>query len=411
MTSIGEALRSASRAVRINLMRSILTTLGIIIGVASVIVMIAVGDGARSDIERKIASLGTNLLQLRPGSIRVSGRSTGADTRLPFSERDVSELRSSVAGIVTVSGHLRRSGTVILRDTNWLTNIDGVHPSYGTVRDWPLVTGRFFSDEEYQSTANLAVLGATVARTLDDAQSLVGQRIRIGDTPFEVIGQLDSKGADPSGKDQDDVVIIPLSTMRARMLKRHKLVPDQVGTVSIKVSEDFDLDDVKSQVRALIQRTRGSARAGSETFEIRDLTEFLEARAATQRTLSLLLAAAAAISLVVGGIGIMNIMLVSVTERTREIGLRMAVGARRSDIRIQFLSESVILCLIGGAIGCAIGIGVAIWLASVGTWPIMIGPGVLALALGAAILTGVCFGFLPAQRAAHLSPIDALRSE
>lgn len=411
MTWFQEAIKSAGHAIGSHLMRSMLTTLGIVIGVASVIVMIAVGEGARTDIERRIASLGTNVLQLRPGSSRVSGRSVGADTRLPFSERDVASLRSSVAGIVAVSGYLRRSATAIHKDVNWLTNVDGVHPTYPDIRDWPLVNGRFFSDDEYQSAARVAVVGATVMRSLGETQSITGQRIRIGDTPFDVIGLLDTKGADPAGKDQDDVILVPLSTLRARMLKRHKLVADQVGTVSVKVDQDAEMDEVREKVTSLLRSARGSSRQAGDTFEIRDLTEFLRARTATQQTLSLLLAAAAAISLIVGGIGIMNIMLVSVTERTREIGLRLAVGARRSDIRVQFLSEAIMLCLIGGALGCAIGVAAAAWIASIGTWPVLIAPSVFVLALGAATLTGICFGFLPAQRASRLNPIEALRSE
>ncbi len=411
MMAFGEAVRSAVQALASNLTRSLLTTLGIVIGVASVILMVAVGEGARVDIEQKIASLGTNLLQLRPGSSRVSGRSAGADTRVPYSERDVAEMRRSVDGVVAISGQLRRSATAMHRDANWLTNIDGVHASYLDIRDWELSDGRFFNEEEYQSAGRLAVLGATVAETLFKGQSAVGQRIRIAETPFDVIGVLQPKGANLYGKDQDDVVLVPLSTVRSRMMGRHKLVPDQVGYLTVKLADEEALKQARGQIKSLLEQRRGKNDKGKETFEIRDLTEYLKAKASTQQTLSLLLGATAAISLIVGGIGIMNIMLVSVTERTREIGVRMAVGARRFDILFQFLCEAVLLCVIGGLIGISLGIGSATGIARFADWPVLITPSLIVMALGAAALTGIGFGMLPARRAAGLNPIDALRSE
>lgn len=411
MTMFSEAVRSAGLAIRANLTRSLLTALGIIIGVASVILMVAVGEGARVDIESKIASLGTNLLQLRPGSSRVRGRSVGADTRIPFSERDIAEIRTSLSGVVAVSGHLRRSATAVHRDANWLTNIDGVHPSYLEVRDWELLDGRFFGEEEYRSAGRLAVLGSTVVATLFKGQNAIGRRIRIADTPFDIIGVLQPKGADPTGKDQDDVILVPLSTVRARMMGRHKLVPDQVGYVSVKLEDEHALAEARGELKSLLERLRGKSEKGSEKFEIRDLAEYVKAKTATENTLGLLLAATAAISLVVGGIGIMNIMLVSVTERTREIGLRMAIGARRFDILFQFLCEAVILCLLGGIVGTLLGVGSATSIAKFANWPVLVTPSLILVALGAAALTGIGFGMLPARRAARLNPIDALRSE
>ena len=411
MRAFSEAIRSATSAISANLMRSLLTALGIIIGVASVILMVAVGEGARVDIESKIASLGTNLLQLRPGSSRVKGRSVGADTRVPFSERDIADIRNTVYGVVAASGHLRRSGTAVNRGANWLTNIDGVHPEYLDVRDWTLEAGRFFDGEEYKTGGRRAVLGATVARELFGGQPAVNATIRIAGIPFDVIGTLERKGADPYGKDQDDVILVPLSTVRARMMGRHKLVPDQVGYITVKFEDEYALREGRAQTEALLERNRGRSEKGKETFEIRDLTEYLEAKNATQKTLGVLLAATAAISLVVGGIGIMNIMLVSVTERTREIGLRMAVGARRYDILIQFMCEAVILCLLGGLLGTAIGIAATYSIAEAANWPVLISPRLIAVALAAAALTGIGFGLLPAQRAARLNPIEALRSE
>ncbi|GBF25065.1 macrolide export ATP-binding/permease protein MacB [bacterium MnTg02] len=401
----------AISALRMNFLRSILTTLGIIIGVASVILMVAVAEGARSEVEKRISSLGSNLLQLRPGSNRIRGRSVGADSRLPFSEGDVSDIRKKVPSVTAISGHFRRNGTIVYRNTDWLTNIDGVHSEYLQVRDWAVEIGRFFGEREYQAGAKVAVIGTTVARELFDDENSIGISMRIGDTPFEIIGVLEHKGATPSGRDQDDVILVPLSTLRSRLVKRHKLVPDQVGYVSVKIDETEDLSEAKEDIEFILRKRRGIKNSKSDNFYVRDVSAYQFAKTETQQTFSFLLAATAIISLIVGGIGIMNIMLVSVTERTREIGLRMAVGARRSDIRTQFLVEAVVLCLIGGIIGTVLGIGGAMAIALGANWPVLISPEVLALALAAAALTGISFGFFPAQRAARLNPIEALRSE
>ena len=406
-----EGLRSAVTAIVNNPMRTALTTLGIIIGVASVIVMVAVSKGARHDIETRIASLGSNILQLRPGSARVRGRSVGADSNLPFAEKDVADIVAKVDGVVAVSGHFRRGGTVVAPHNNWLTNIDGVHPAFLGLREWPIDIGRNMTESEYTGAAKVAVVGATVARELFGEETAVGQRVRIANLPFEIIGVLSRKGAAPNGQDQDDVVLVPLATLRNRLIKPHKLVPRQVGYVSVKVESTDIIPRVRRDIEGILRQNRNIRSEGSDDFHIRDLTAHIAAKQETQRTLGWLLAIAATISLLVGGIGIMNIMLVSVTERTREIGLRLALGARRRDVRIQFLIEAVLLCLAGGIIGCALGIGTAVGIANEAEWPILIEPAIIVLALGAAALTGIFFGFFPAQRAASLNPIEALRTE
>lgn len=406
-----EGLRSAMVALRANTLRSLLTTLGIIIGVASVIIVVAIGEGARRDLEARIASLGTNILQLRPGSKRVKGRSVGADARLPFSESDVDDIRRNAPDVAAISGHLRRGGTVVFGRNNWLTNIDGVHADYVTVLDWGLENGRMFSEGEYRRGSSVAVIGATPSHELFGDVDPVGARVRIQGSSYEIIGLLDRKGSSPSGKDLDDVILIPLSATRQRLIKRHKLVPQQVGYVSVKVSEGADLKTVRKDVERLLRIRRGIKTKYGDNFHVRDLTAYVRAKRATQNTLAILLGVTAVISLIVGGIGIMNIMLVSVSERTREIGLRMAIGARRKDIRFQFLIEAVLLCLIGGLVGTALGIAGTIAIAVKASWPVFITPSVILLAVLASALVGVVFGFLPAQRAAQLNPIDALRAE
>jgi putative ABC transport system permease protein len=388
-----------------------LTTLGIMIGVASVIVMVAVGAGARSEVERRINSLGTNLLQVRPGSSRVSGRRAGAGTNLPFSEGDLGAIKAQVPGVVAVSGTIARAAPVVFGSANWLTNINGVHLDYATVRDWEVASGRFFSAHEERAAVKVAVIGATVARQLFGDQEAVGAGIRIMNVPFQVVGLLEPKGDSTSGRDQDDVVLIPMTTARRTVVSPNKLVPDQVGSISVKLDDGINLADAKGEIEDILRRRRRVQPGSEDNFFVRDLAEQVRARTATQQTLGLLLAATAAISLVVGGIGIMNIMLVSVTERTREIGLRMAVGARRSDILVQFLIEAVALCMLGGVVGLSIGLVATVMIAAWAEWPVLINPEIVALALSAAALTGVVFGFFPARRAAHLNPIDALRSE
>ena len=406
-TSISIALN----ALRLNALRSFLTMLGIIIGVSAVIVMVSISNGAQQQVEAVINSLGTNILMVRPGAGFMGRRSAGAGTDKPFSEKDFETLQKEVEDVYAMTGSLTASAPVISGNINWLTTIQGGHVDYLKTMDWDLTSGRNYSDQEVRSAAKVAVLGQTVVEELFGEADPLGQRIRIKKIPFTVIGVLREKGQNAFGRDQDDIVIIPISTARKRIAGRDETVPDQIPSITIKMEDWVDLDAAKSRVEEVLRERRRIKAGDADDFGVHNLSEMVKARTSTETTLSVLLAATAAISLIVGGIGIMNIMLVSVTERTREIGLRLSVGARKRDILQQFLVEGITLCLIGGLIGIVIGVAATVMISQVGNWPIVIGPSVILLAIGAAAAVGIFFGYYPAHKAANLNPIDALRYE
>jgi putative ABC transport system permease protein len=406
-----DSIRVALAALRTNLLRSILTTLGIVIGVASVIILVAVGTGASSEVDRQIKALGTNMLVVFPGSSRVMGRSGGAGTDIPLSEIDVAAIREKISGIVAVSGQVNDSGPVVRGNANWTTTLNGVHSEYAMVRDWPIENGRDLTLADVRIGAKVALLGQTVVRELFSGEDPVGSSIRIKNVPFEVVGVLAPKGQSVMGRDQDDVVLIPITTARARVSGKSQVQNDRVGQIHVKVESGADMAEAQEEIETLLRQRRKARPGADDSFSVRNLAETMKARSEVLTTLGYLLAATSVISLVVGGIGIMNIMLVSVTERTREIGLRMAVGARRRDILLQFLVEAVTLCLLGGLIGVGIGLGSSTVIALAANWPVLVSPEVLGLAMAAAGATGIFFGYFPARRAAHLNPIDALRSE
>jgi putative ABC transport system permease protein len=409
--NITNSLRSALNAIRLNAMRSALTTLGIIIGVASVIVMTAIGSGARKQIEDQISSLGTNMLTLSPGSRRLRGRRSEAGTAKPFSENDMEALLDQIPGISLASGSLSTTAPLIYGNQNWTTSVTGVHAEFPEVQDWEIEDGRFFTDREARSGVKFVVLGSTVAQKLFGAASPVGEQIRVRGVPFKVIGTMVKRGQSGGWRDRDDIAFVPISTARSRLASEKSSVPNPVGQIYVKVANTEQLPEVEAEITALLRARRRLSAAREDDFSVRNIAEIVKTRRAAQQTLAWLLAATAAISLVVGGIGIMNIMLVSVTERTREIGLRMAVGARRRDILTQFLTESIVLCLLGGAIGLALGVGLAFVVAQIAEWPVLINPQIIALGIGASAAVGLIFGFLPARKAARLNPIDALRYE
>ena len=341
-------LSSALAAIRLNAMRSLLTALGVIIGVASVIVMSAIGSGARQEVERSISRLGTNMLTIFPGSSR-SGRSQGgAGTATPLSEGDMEAIRERVSGVSAVTGSLSINAPIIYGNQNWTTSVTGTSASFSFVRDWEVAEGRYFTQEEVARGAKVAVLGSSVVRQLFGGAIAVGESVRIAGAPFEVIGVMETRGQAGGFRDQDDIVLIPLSTARARLAGQNVAVPNQVGSILVKVADQADLSRAQEDIVDLLRQRRRIRTGDQDDFSVRNVAEIVQARTAAQQTLTWLLAATAAISLVVGGIGIMNIMLVSVTERTREIGLRMAVGARQRDILAQFLTEAIVLCLAGG---------------------------------------------------------------
>ncbi len=409
--TLWDSILIALRALRTNLLRSILTTLGIVIGVASVIILVAVGTGASSEVDRQIKALGTNMLVVFPGSMRVMGRAGGAGTDLPLSEIDLVGIRDKVSGVTAVSGQIEDSGPVVRGNANWTSSLSGVHAEYAAVRDWPIASGRDLTPQDVRTGAKVAVIGATVAKEVFPGEDPVGTSIRIKNVPFEVVGVLAPKGQSVMGRDQDDIVLLPITTARMRVSGKSQVQNDRIGRIYVKVDSAADMAEVQESIENFLRQRRKTRAGGEDSFSVRNLAETMKARSEVLTTLSYLLAATSVISLIVGGIGIMNIMLVSVTERTREIGLRMAVGGRRRDIMMQFLVEAVSLCLLGGLIGIAIGVSASTIIAFVADWPVLVSPAVLGGALAAAAATGICFGLFPARRAALLNPIDALRSE
>lgn len=404
-------IKTAVVALRLNAMRSLLTTLGIIIGVASVIVMTAIGSGARKQIENQISALGTNMLTLSPGSRRLRGRRSEAGTAKPFSEDDMEAILTQVPGITMATGNLRAAAPVIYGNQNWTTTVTGVHAEFPEVQDWQIDNGRFFTEREARSGVKFVVLGSTVVQKLFGSASPVGEQVRIRGVPFKIIGTMETRGQSGGWRDRDDIAFVPISTARSRLVSERSSIPNQVGSIYVKVSDNEQLGEVQHQISELLRIRRRLSSQREDDFSVRNIAEIVKARRATQETLTWLLAATSAIALIVGGIGIMNIMLVSVTERTREIGLRMAVGARRRDILTQFLTESIVLCLIGGAIGLGLGVIVTFIVAKIAEWPVLISSEIIAVGIGASAIVGLIFGFLPARKAARLNPIDALRYE
>ncbi|MBK6999761.1 MAG: ABC transporter permease [Rhodoferax sp.] len=406
------ALRSALRSLAANTLRSILTMLGIIIGVAAVITMIAVGQGATLRVQEQMKGLGSNIMLVMSGGVSQAGVRLGAQTRQRLTEEDAQAIAQEIPEVQVAAPTSRTNGQVVYGNANWGTSILGVTNDYLEARDWPLATGRVFDPGELAGSAKVAWLGATVVRELFGDQDPVDQVVRVRNIPMTVIGVLAPKGQNSMGQDQDDVIMVPLGTLRNRIwggeaasrLKR-------VGAISVKVYDGLDMKAVEESINSLL-RQRFKVQSGVEDpFSVRNLTEVLQAQEESSRVMTLLLAAVAGISLGVGGIGIMNIMLVSVTERTREIGLRMAVGARGRDILAQFLIEAMTLSLIGGALGVALG-AAATW--SVGyfaEWQVSLSLASVLLAVGFSGLVGIFFGYYPARKASRLLPIQALRYE
>ena len=404
-------LRIALRALAVNKLRSALTMLGIVIGVGAVIVMIAVGAGAQARVEEQIRALGSNLLLVMPGSTTAGGVRMGFGSGSTLTEDDVLAINREVPEALAAPA-LRGSAQLIYGNTNWSTQVFGVTPEYLDVRQWPLVSGRSFEPGEMAGAAKVALIGATVAKQLFGSTDPLDQSIRIKRVPFTVIGVLDTKGQSLMGTDQDDLVLVPIKTARSRVLGTASAARNRtVGTIWVKAADGVDTKTVEGQVRSLLRQRHRVQAGADDDFSLRNLQEVMAAQEASSRVLALLLAAVASVSLLVGGIGIMNIMLVSVTERTREIGLRMAVGARTRDILGQFLVEAVTLSLIGGLIGVALGVGGALAIAQLAGWRIVISPEAVVLAVAFAFVIGVFFGFYPARKAARLNPVEALRFE
>jgi putative ABC transport system permease protein len=406
-----QLLRVALRALAINKLRSALTMLGIVIGVAAVIVMIAVGAGAQARVEEQIRALGSNLLLVMPGATTAGGVRMGFGSSSTLSEDDVVAVNREIPEALAAPA-LRGSAQVIWGNANWSTQIYGITPEYLDVRQWPLASGRTFEPTEVAGAGKVCLVGSTVAKQLFGTSDPLDQTIRIKRVPFTIVGVLETKGQSLMGTDQDDVILMPISTARTRVIGSASAAKQRsVGTIWVKVADGVEASTIEGQVRALLRQRHRLQPGADDDFSLRNLAEVMAAQEASSRVLALLLAAVASVSLLVGGIGIMNIMLVSVTERTREIGLRMAVGARTRDILGQFLVEAVTLSLIGGLVGVALGIGAAMAIASFAGWRVLLSPEAVALAVAFAFAIGVFFGFYPARKAARLNPVEALRFE
>jgi putative ABC transport system permease protein len=405
------SVRIALRSLRVNKLRSALTMLGIVIGVGAVIAMVAIGSGAANRISEQIASIGSNLIMVLPGSATSGGMRMGHGSRLTLTEEDARAIALQVPGVVTAGGNMRGGAQVVFGNQNWSTVIQGTTPDYLEIRDWDLADGKFFTDEDMDGSTKVAVLGQTVKENLFGDGDAIGQIVRIKKVPFTVIGILSRKGQTTWGQDQDDTVVIPLSTAKKRVLGVSQANARAIGVISIKVESADLIPEIQQQVIDLLRQRHRLQPYQEDDFDVRNLADAFAAQEASARTMTLLLGAIASVSLLVGGIGIMNIMLVSVTERTREIGLRMAVGARSRDILGQFLIEAVTLALIGGILGVLMGVGGSALIAMLANWSTLITPGSVAMAFGSAAFIGIFFGYYPAHKAAFLDPIEALRYE
>ena len=398
-------LKVASQSILKNKMRTLLTMLGIVIGVGAVIVMVAVGNGAQMMIKEQISSLGTNLIIVMPGSGQIGGARQGAGTFNRLSIEDAEKLKREGTLLSAVSPVVSTRTQVIGGQTNWRTTINGVSTDYLTIRDWNVTSGAFFDDTDVRAARKIAVIGATVASNLFPGSDPVGEQIQIGHSPFTVTGVLAAKGQSAGGQDQDDVILVPYTTAQNRLSGNIR-----IGQILASATNGDDIAAAQQEIEG-IMREAHRLNGAEDDFTVRNQTEIAQAATSTTKVMSGLLAAIASISLLVGGIGIMNIMLVSVTERTREIGIRMAIGARGSDVLTQFLVESVAMSVLGGLVGLAAGYGGAALLGHITGWTTSTPTSAVAIAVGFSAAVGVFFGFYPARKAAALNPIQALRYE
>ena len=394
----------AARALKRNTMRSILTALGIIIGVGAVIAMVSIGNGAKSQVEAQVASLGQNIITVFPGSTTTGGVRGGFGSSSSLTAEDADAIAEEVPGIVAVSRSVRSRDQVLANGQNWRPSIAGEDPEILDIRVWPLISGEMFSARDVASANKVCVVGQTIVDQLFDGEDPVGQTLRVGRIPVKILGVLSKKGYNYFGSDQDDTIILPYTTVMRRLGRPRT----NISTITIQAASPDLIAPVKLEIESLLSQRRNGR---DPDFMVRDQLELAETATASSDIMTKLLAAIAGVSLLVGGIGIMNIMLVSVTERTREIGIRLAVGAHGSDVLLQFLFEAVLLSVLGGSLGVLLGIGASQVVANTLNWPVLISVPAIVIALSVSAVIGIFFGFYPARKAAMLDPIDALRYE
>ena len=411
MNQLLGSIKIALRALMVNRARSGLTMLGIIIGVAAVIAMVGVGAGATARIQAQIQSIGSNLIMVLPGSISSNGVRLGSGAVVTLTQDDAKAIAAECPSVAAVVPTVRGSVQVVYGNSNWATSAQGVTPDYMTIRDASLMYGQFFTTQDVDAAAKSAVLGETVAQNLFGDSDPTGQVVIIKNVPFTVAGVLSPKGQSPSGQDQDDVILLPISTATQKVLGANKANAKAVGNLMVQATGPSAMDQAIQEMTVLLRERHKILPGTDDDFTIRNLTEVYAAQETSAQVMSILLGAIASVSLIVGGIGIMNIMLVSVTERTREIGLRLAVGARTRDILSQFLVEAVTLSVLGGIIGIIVGLTASLLISHFAQWSTQVSPMSILMAFMFSALVGVFFGFYPARKAAFLDPIQALRYE
>ncbi len=396
-------IKIALRALRRSALRSVLTALGIIIGVAAVIAMVSIGNGAKSQVEASIASLGQNIISVFPGSANAGGMRGGWGSASSLTVAEALAIRSEISGVAAVSPEMRDRQQILANGLNWNTTISGEDVSYLDIRMWSIADGEMFTEADVHGAAKVCVIGQTVVAKLFPDLDPIGQSLRIRNLPFKIVGVLTAKGFNYFGSDQDDIVIVPYSSHIKRIARRPNL-----NSILIQAQSPEQMARIQQDVTDFLQQRRNGR---DPDFTVRNQQELAEAATATTKTMTVLLGAIAGVSLIVGGIGIMNIMLVSVTERTREIGIRLAVGAHGRDVLTQFLIEAIILSSMGGALGALLGIGASRLVSRLNGWPVLISPTAVIGAVAFSAAIGVFFGFYPARKAAQLDPIEALRYE
>ncbi len=409
MINLPSTLKISLRALRVNKMRSALTMLGVIIGVGAVIAMLAIGTGASSQIQQQISSLGSNLLMVLPGATTAGGVRMGWGTESTLTLADAYAVLKECPSVAHVAPVLSGVAQVVYSNQNWATGVTGTTPGMLTVRNWDLSAGRAFTEQDVKSATKVCLLGQTVVDMLFGGVDPVGQIVRIKKIPFTVIGVLEPKGQDLRGHDQDDAIYVPITTAQKKLFGT--AFPGMIRIMMVQAKSTEDLDTAEREITELLNERHRIGPSQDSDFTVRNLTQFLQAAEQSASVMTMLLGAIASVSLLVGGIGIMNIMLVSVTERTREIGIRMAVGAKTWDIRLQFIIEAMTLSLTGGTAGIIVGLSVSRIISSFAEWPTIVSPLSVILAFSFSGLVGIFFGFYPAYKASLLNPIDALRYE